>query len=171
MDTGKRREQILTKLADSSIPVSASTLAACFDVSRQIIVGDIGVLRAAGYHIEATARGYILNPEPKPYPFTATIACNHGTDKLAEELNTIVDYGGTVIDVSVDHGIYGQLTGKLEISSRYEVALFMEKIGDADKPLSILSGGLHFHKIGCPDEEIFRLICSALRDKGILAEA
>ena len=81
-----------------------------------------------------------------------------------------MDFGGTVIDVSVDHGIYGQLTGRLGISSRYEVKLFMEKVSDADRPLSVLSGGLHFHKIGCPDEEIFNLICAALREKGILVE-
>ena len=170
MDTKERREQILSLLAESAIPVSASKLAARFDVSRQIIVGDIGVLRAAGHEIEATARGYLLGAEKKAFPFTAVIACRHGCDRLEEELNTIVDFGGTVIDVSVDHGIYGQLTGRLGISSRYEVKLFMEKVSDADRPLSVLSGGLHFHKIGCPDEEIFNLICAALREKVILVE-
>ncbi len=169
MDTKKRREEILALLEGSSVPISASKLAARFEVSRQIIVGDIGVLRAAGNEIEATARGYLLNGEVKAFPFTATIACHHDWDQLEEELNTIVDFGGTVIDVSVDHGIYGQLTGHLGISSRYEIKLFLEKVSEADKPLSVLSGGLHFHKIGCPDEEIFRLICAALKEKGFLA--
>ena len=71
MDTKERREQILSLLAESAIPVSASKLAARFDVSRQIIVGDIGVLRAAGCEIEATARGYLLGAEKKAFPFTA----------------------------------------------------------------------------------------------------
>ena len=36
-----RREQLLQILLDSSSPVSATKLASQFDVSRQIIVGDV----------------------------------------------------------------------------------------------------------------------------------
>ena len=38
------------------------------------------------------------------------------------ELNAMVDQGCTVLDVIVDHPIYGQLTGPLQLSSRYDVA-------------------------------------------------
>ncbi len=171
MDARERRQQILNILAEADAPVSASTLAAQLDVSRQIIVGDVSLLRASGHGIQATPRGYVSEEAPKTYPFVGTILCRHDESQLEEELNTIVDFGATCIDVTVEHGIYGTLTGELGISSRYDVSLFMEKLDSEDKPLSTLSGGLHLHRIGCRDRELFELVCEALRKKGILQDA
>ena len=60
MHAEERRETILKLLRQSAQPVSASTLAAQLSVSRQIIVGDIALLRAGGADILATPRGYCL---------------------------------------------------------------------------------------------------------------
>ena len=54
----KRCEKILSILNSTEKPVTASQLAEEFGVSRQIIVGDVAILRAAGFGIIATARGY-----------------------------------------------------------------------------------------------------------------
>lgn len=169
MDTNQRRDKIIEKLkkADGK-PVSASSLAADFDVSRQIIVGDIALLRASDYQIEATPRGYVLNCAETSFPYVGVIACRHGEDMLLEELFTIVDFGGVCIDVVVEHNIYGQISGKLNIGSRYEVELFMEKLKEGDNLLSSLSYGVHLHHIGCKDKEIFDLIVSELDKKGII---
>ena len=65
---GKRREEIRRLLLESGDRVlSAGELAARFDVSRQIIVGDIAILRAGGEEILSTARGYRLaRPAAEP---------------------------------------------------------------------------------------------------------
>ena len=49
MDTAARRAAISETLRTAEKPVSASALARRYQVSRQIIVGDIALLRAAGY--------------------------------------------------------------------------------------------------------------------------
>ena len=86
------------------------------------------------------------------------------------ELNTIVDFGATCIDVTVDHNIFGEIRGKLEISSRYDVMVFLKNINEEYQPLSIISNGVHIHKIGCRDEKIFKMIKEKLREKGFLYE-
>ena len=60
MRAEERRQAIRELLQNSKQPVSASVLAARFAVSRQIIVGDIALLRAAGADISATPRGYVI---------------------------------------------------------------------------------------------------------------
>ena len=47
MNAAQRRERILTRLNSAGAPLSASTLAAELGVSRQIVVGDVALLRAA----------------------------------------------------------------------------------------------------------------------------
>ena len=82
---------------------------------------------------------------------------------------TIVDLGGSIIDVIVEHPIYGQLTGKLHLSSRYDVNQFLKKIThDNAKPLSQLTNGLHLHTIQCLDQETYQRIVDALDEKGYL---
>lgn len=169
MNTQDRRKQILISLIAAEAPISASSFAKQLSVTRQVIVGDIALLRASGHEITATPRGYVLETKETQFPYVGIVACKHTSEQLAEELYTIVDYGGTVIDVTIEHGIYGQLSGFLNISSRYEADLFVESVsGENNKPLSSISGGIHLHKIGCKDEEIFNMIKSKLAEKEIL---
>ncbi len=171
MTAVERRNAILSALITAGSPLTASSLASMFDVSRQIIVGDISILRAGGHYIEATSRGYIMGDDRATFPFVGTIVCKHDSTQVAEELNAVVDCGATCIDVTIDHAIYGELTGKLDISTKFDVRLFAERMSGEDKPLSTLSGGLHMHKIGCQSAEDFENVCEALRQKGILLEA
>ena len=169
MNTQTRRKEILILLAGSKTPISASSLAEHFSVSRQIIVGDIALLRAGGHNIVATPRGYTLEAEENSFPYVGIIACKHTSEQLLDELYTVVDFGGTVIDVTIEHGIYGQISGQLNISSRYDADLFAKSVsGNGDKPLSTISGGIHLHKIGCKSEDIFNLIKDSLSEKNIV---
>lgn len=162
-----RKEKIIEEIKKSDKPVSASTLAKKLGVSRQIIVGDVALIRASGTNIIATPRGYIL--DSKQQNQTYTIAVNHSQEQMADELYTIVDLGGCAIDVIVDHPVYGQLTGKLHLSSRYDVDQFIKKVNNNQaKPLSQLTDGLHLHTIQCPNEETYQRIVSALDEKGYL---
>ena len=135
MDAAARRAAILSVLERADHPVSAAALAREFSVSRQIIVGDVALLRAGGLAIAATPRGYMLPEERNG--LIRTLACRHRVDQMETELNAIVDQGCTVIDVIVEHPIYGQLTGPLQLSSRYDVAQFVARCRQADAlPLS-----------------------------------
>lgn len=162
-----RKEKIIEEIKKGDKPISASTLAKKLGVSRQIIVGDVALIRASGTNIIATPRGYIL--DSKQQNQTYTIAVNHSQEQMADELYTIVDLGGCAIDVIVDHPVYGQLTGKLHLSSRYDVNQFLKKIkSDEAKPLSQLTNGLHLHTIQCQDQETYHRILTALDEKGYL---
>ncbi len=172
MNAAKRRELILSYLKSSSTPTSASSLAALLKVSRQIIVSDVALLRAGGMNISATPRGYILSEndsDKSAHSFEGILACKHTAAQLQEELYTIVDFGAEIIDVTIEHSLYGQLSGKLNINSRYDADLFLEKIrNNADLPLSSLTEGIHLHKIGCKDKKTFDLIKESLDSKKML---
>ena len=165
MTAARRRDEILQALAGASGPVSAAALAARLGVSRQVVVGDVALLRAAGSPIVATPRGYVL--EEQTHPCEKKIAVMHGRERLQEELYTIVDYGCTVVDVIVEHPLYGELVGQLHLSSRYDVDRFLDSIRESE-PLSQLTHGVHLHTIRYPDEEAFVKMKEALREKGIL---
>ena len=162
MHAEERRETILKLLRQSAQPVSASTLAAQLSVSRQIIVGDIALLRAGGADILATPRGYCLQ-NAAAAGLTRRVAVRHDEAGMAAELNTMVDNGCTVVDVIVEHPLYGQL------SSRYDVAQFIARSHTA-QPLSVLTGGIHLHTLLCPSEDAYRRVLDALRQAGFLLE-
>ena len=170
MQAQKRRQAILEILRRSGGPVSASALAERFSVSRQIIVGDIALLRASGAEISATPRGYVILPAASG--LTRQVACQHDDAGMEAELNAMVDNGCTVLDVIVEHPVYGQLTGSLQLSSRYDVAQFIARCAQADaRPLSALTEGIHLHTLSCPDEAAFCRVREALRQLSILVEA
>lgn len=62
MDASRRRVRILDYLRAAKAPVSATALAKKLSVSRQIIVGDVALLRAAGEAVTATPRGLCAGP-------------------------------------------------------------------------------------------------------------
>ena len=169
MEAASRRQAILDQLRMADRPVSASALAAGLNVSRQIIVGDIALLRAGGAEISATPRGYVL---PRATDgITRTIACRHTLAQTGQELDILVDNGCTVLDVIVEHPVYGQLTGQLQISSRYDVEQFLARIRGSDAaPLSMLTGGLHLHTLRCPNEDAYTRACAALKAAGLLLD-
>lgn len=167
MNTIQRRERILEYLRGADRPLSATALAQRLSVSRQIIVGDVALLRAAGEGITATPRGYVLDRPQAGQRYT--VACLHSGGDMERELTLMVDQGCTVEDVIVEHPVYGQLTGPLELSSRYDVLEFMRKVGEnAARPLSDLTGGIHLHTLRCPDREAFERVTAALDGAGFL---
>ena len=151
MDSEARRRALSERLKEAEGPLSAAALAKELSVSRQIIVGDVALLRAGGLDITATPRGYLL-PRSRA-GVTCTLACRHRGDQMEEELNAMVDQGCTVLDVIVEHPIYGQLTGPLRLSSRYEVEQFVARCREEEAaPLSQLTEGVHLHTLLCPDQ-------------------
>lgn len=169
---GKTRRQLLLDILKAGEPVTGTSLARQLKVSRQAIVGDIAILRAAGVEIYATPQGYMLPVAVKPGTITAKIACRHGMDDtLAKELEIIVDNGGKVIDVVVDHAVYGELRGNLMLASRRDIAEFLRKLKDSgSSPLSLVTDGVHLHTIEVPSKEALTAIETELRAAGILLD-
>ena len=164
----EERRQIIAQTLTADKAISATARAGKFSVSRQIIVGDIALLRAAGMDIVATPRGYKLGESSG---LLRTVATIHTKEQVEQELLTIVDNGCTVIDVVVEHPVYGQLTAPLQIASRYDVEQYllrMENLGG--QPLSMLTDGIHLHTLSCPGEEAFSQLLARLRELGMLVD-
>ena len=169
MDAQERRAAIARVLEQAQTPVSATALAKECSVSRQIIVGDIALLRAAGADITATPRGYIIPRSAAG--LKRTLATRHTAAEMEAELFAMVDQGCTVLDVTVEHPIYGQLTGPLNLSNRYEVGQFIARCREEEAaPLSLLTEGIHLHTVLCPDEGAFARVQTSLRELGVLLE-
>ena len=170
MSASQRREEILTLLKKNrGKTLSASLIASHFHVSRQIIVGDIALLRAGGADIVSTARGYLLQGGGEGV--VRVITCRHDETGLVEELYVIVDNGGAALDISVEHPVYGVISAPLRIFSRYDVDELARALSEHHAaPLLSLNDGIHSHTISCPDEASYRRICTLLREKGILIE-
>ena len=167
MTAEERRKGIEQVLSQSPGPVSAAALARRFGVSRQIIVGDVALLRAAGAAIDATPRGYVVRRGGTSLMRQA--ACRHAAADMEQELNIMVDNGCTVLDVAVDHPVYGQLTGALHLRSRYDVQQFVVRCAEA-RPLSVLTEGIHLHTLICPDAGAWEGVRAALAAAGFLLE-
>ncbi len=160
-----RKTAIIEEIKKSSTPISASALAKKLHVSRQIIVGDIALIRAGGIQILATPRGYVW--EQPANGVEKKLAVSHTRERMQEELYTIVDQGAQVLDVIVEHPTYGQLVASLQLASRYDVDQFLSKI-EGNEPLSQLTHGVHLHTIRCKDEQTYERVRQALRENGLL---
>ncbi|MBP1736623.1 MAG: transcription repressor NadR [Oscillospiraceae bacterium] len=169
MQAFERRKRILEQLETSQTPVSATALAELCGVSRQIIVGDVALLRAGGANVSATPRGYILTRQPQGV--RRTVACVHSAEDMSGELYAIVDNGGEAVDVIVEHPVYGQITAPLHVRARCDVEAFLEKItSERARPLSSLTDGVHLHTIACPTQADMNRVVEALRSGGFLFE-
>lgn len=168
MNSNERREKLLHILKTSNKPVKGVDLSKELNVTRQIVVKDIALLRASGIDILATSTGYIIynikNQE-------CEIKCkNHNNNEnLLLELKTIIDLGGKVKDVIVDHPTYGTIKADLNLASNRDLKLFMENSKkNGFKQLSSLTQDYHVHTIEVPDEKTLEEIKKELKELNIL---
>ena len=168
MDGKRRREKIIELMKNSRTPLSGTALAEKFGVSRQVIVQDIALLRAADYSIISTNRGYLCGT------FSDTVRVfyvNHSREQIQEELNIIVDYGGTAVDVFVEHEPYGELRAPLNVSNRSQVQDFVEELSEGKSgPLLTVTAGYHYHTVRAQSEEILDRIEEQLKKHHFLVE-
>lgn len=171
VDGKERRKQLAELLRQAKTPLAGGALAKQLKVSRQVIVGDIAILRAGGLEIYATPQGYVVPSLPELPVITAQLACRHGRDDMAEELAIIIDNGGKVLDVIVEHGVYGEIKANLMLASRRELAAFLTAIQDSSaEPLSAVTGGVHLHTVEVPSAAVLQEIQNQLKERGFLVE-
>ncbi len=167
MKSDERRKSIVNLLLSEKRPISGSELSEKYGVSRQIIVKDISILKEQGNEILATNAGYIIQSSPLR---ERVFKVFHTTEQTENELQTIVDLGGTVADVYVWHKAYGKMEAKLNISSRSQIDQFIESVRTGKSvELMHITGGFHYHTVRASSEEILDQIGEALDKRGYIA--
>ena len=193
--TEARRASLLDVLRSADAPVCGGQLASALNVSRQVIVQDIALLREAGANIVATTKGYVLadaaqtTAQNASQTMAQTIAQNsteqpaahldepartfklhHEVEQTREELQTIIELGGHVHNVSISHRAYGRITAPMEIANQADIERFINDIESGkSSPLSTATSGYHYHLVSAPSNEALEAIGRALADKGFLA--
>lgn len=166
MSGEERRQEIINYISNCGAPASGTALARLCHVSRQVIVQDIALLRAEGYEIFSTNRGYFLN---MPRAVKRVFYVSHEDSRIQEELNLMVDCGGKVLDVFIRHEIYGELRANLGVDSRKKVDAFLKNLQEgSSSPLKNITSGYHYHTVSAESEEVLDSIEEELREKGFL---
>ena len=166
-----RREQLLELLKKSQEPIKAASLAKLAGVSRQVIVQDIALLRATDEPVFATPQGYLYAAEMAQKGRQRIIYCHHLPSDTEKELNILVDHGVSVLDVGVEHSVYGKIFRPLKLRSRLDVQKFIAQMSENNAHLlSSLTGGLHLHTIEAPSEDILNEACDVLLREGFLVK-
>lgn len=168
MKANQRRAELLSLIGNSSAPVSANYLSEKFSVSRQVIVQDIAILRANGYSVISTNRGYVMDGATR---IERVFKCRHSLEELVKESEIIISNGGCVEDIIVNHRVYGKISAKLELSSlRHAEELYRSLASGASKPLMSVTDGYHYHTVTAQSEEALNAIEQTLRSNGFLIE-
>ena len=170
LDGERRREEIIRLLAGSRSPVSGTELARRLKVSRQVIVQDVALLRAVNKNILSTNKGYLLfEPGRESGECRKTLCVRHTTEQVLEEFYGIVDLGGKILDVVVEHELYGQIAVDLIIASRQDAEEFYQKMREnRAKPLKELTEDVHYHTRVAKDAASMERIERVLEEKGFL---
>ena len=168
----ERRNRIRRMLLESDQPLTGTALAKGLHVSRQVIVQDIALMRAEHMSILSTNKGYLLRPDavrtqqPKRVFFV-----RHTTEQVLDEFMTVIDLGGRILDVAVEHELYGPIRADLLIENAQDAHDFIERLAACkDNPLKVLTDDCHFHTVAAPSEKLLDLIEAEFRAKGYLEE-
>lgn len=169
MKANERRAEILSLIENSQNPVAANILSEKYGVSRQVIVQDIAILRAQGYGVISTNRGYVLGSGATRCE--RVYKCRHNLSELIPESEIVINNGGTVEDIFVNHRVYGKISARLELSTmRHAEELYRSLMAGASKPLMSVTDGYHYHTVSAPSEEALEKIEQELRKAGVLIE-
>ncbi len=166
MKVAERRKAIVNLLLSAKEPISGGKLAQKFDISRQIIVQDITVLKGTGYEILSTSQGYVMQKSP----FSERVfKVRHTTEQTEDELSCIVELGGTVVDVFVWHKVYGKIEAALNIFSKMHIKQFLEGVRTGQSTeLMHITGGYHYHTVRADNEDVLDRIENALNKRNYI---
>lgn len=170
MNGEERRNELLAQLQKSASPLSGAALSGMFHVSRQVIVQDIALMRAENHPILSTNRGYLYRRKESESSLPKRVYfVRHTNEQVLEEFDTILELGGKILDVVVEHQLYGQLRADLLIESKQDARDFYTRmLQSQDQPLKTLTGDCHYHTVAAPSEKLLDLIEAALKEKGML---
>ena len=168
----ERRSEILKLLSQSGQALSGSKLAKMLGVSRQVIVTDMALLRAERNDIIATNSGYVISGKAEAARGERRVfKVSHTDEQLESELSAIVDLGGTVLDVFIEHKVYGTISAPLNISSKRDIQNFIADLkSGVSTPLKNITNNFHYHTIEAKNSKVLDEIADSLQKKGFLIE-
>lgn len=162
-----RRKEIISHIAKIHRPIKGVELANIFGVTRQVIVKDIAIIRAAGVNIIATPEGYMITKEESRYKKVLALA--HKEEEMVSELEIVIKFGGIIEDVIIEHPIYGEIKANLMIRNLNDLDNFIDLYKkNKAKPLSALTEGIHLHTISTDNEQDMQLIIENLEKAGYI---
>ena len=167
---GLERRRKIASILNSKTPITGTELARRLGVSRQIIVQDVALMRAEDKNILSTNKGYLrYDSDSLAGSFRRVFYVQHTTEQVLEELTTIVELGGRVLDVSVEHEIYGQIRADLLIHTVQGAVDFCSRLQTVSgAPLKALTNDRHYHTVVAASERLLDIIESELDRKGFL---
>lgn len=166
MNGTDRRKKIIEYIRTSKTPISGTQLAEILGVSRQVIVQDMALIRANGCDIISTYKGYIFQKKENASRVFHVV---HTDEELEQELCLMVDMGGNVVNVMVDHEMYGHIEAELQINSRRKIREFVEDMKNGkSSPLKNITSNKHAHLVEAEDEKVLDMIEEQLKEKGFL---
>ena len=158
LNGNERRKKIVEMLLSSKEPISGTALSKAFNVSRQVIVQDMALLRASDKNILSTNRGYMIFSSLLSYnTYKRCIKVTHDDSKIRREMEIIINGKGKMLDTIVEHEIYGQISVDLVIENMGDIDKFLAKKPE-QKTLLSLTGGVHYHTIEAESEEALDMI-------------
>jgi transcriptional regulator of NAD metabolism len=144
----ERREELVRLLRAAHEPIVGAELARMVGVSRQMLTHDLTLLRLSGVDIMYT---------------------QHDREHMMDEMTILVDLGIHILDVGIDHPVYGPLRADLCISSRQDVWELVERLEQTGTAsLAELTGGRHSHTVEAPRPDLLAKARAQLRDRGYL---
>ena len=150
---GADRRREIAALLRSKQPITGAELAKRLGVSRQVIVQDVALMRAD--YAGSCRRVFDVQ---------------HTTEQLRDELLTIVELGGYVLDVSVEHALYGEIRADLLLGTTQDVEDFCVRLHTCGgAPLKVLTNDCHYHTVQASSERLLDLIEGELDKKGYLS--
>lgn len=164
MNGDLRRKEILRELSNADQAIPARKFAEFFDLSRQVIVGDIALLRAEGHSILATNKGYLIKEELMD-GIRKYLAMEHELSETRLELEIFIKHEVIVESVTVEHPVYGEITGQLNIETKEDIDDFLNQKAEL---LSALTDGIHIHTIICANEEAYEKVKKELAEHDLL---
>lgn len=170
MHGNERREKIRKDLKKSLKAIKGSEFAKKYEVSRQVIVQDIALLRAVGEQIISTADGYIYFSYHMNKP-KRVFALRHNVEDINVEMDTILKHGGVLLNVFINHPIYGDLVADMIIEDEDQKQAYIDKCSAVEfTPLMALTDNLHYHTVEATYEENLDKIEEDFRELKYLVE-
>lgn len=161
----ERRRVLLSLLKKEERAISGRELASILQVSRQVIVQDIALLRAQNTPILSTPEGYFLERKKESFQFSF-LSYHKTLEEMKEELEIIVDHGGKLLNIQIEHEVYGLITANLLLQNRFDLEIFLKKLTESHaKPLSFLTNGFHSHLVEVSSLKQQELILQKLQEK------
>lgn len=161
-----RKVQLIEILKKSDQPLKGSELATQLGISRQTLVQDIALLRKDGQPIISTTLGYVLEQLPKRA--TEILGIVHSPAELKKELDILIAHHVEVVDVIIDHPVYGRIKSDLNIRTPKDVKAFVQMRDQSPLPLfSEVTGGLHYHTLVADEQEYITDAKAALITAGL----